>query len=90
MSIISNDKIVRTGPKTVFKYDFISDRSEPEINITFLDDNDLKVKFKTSYLSVFEIIYELNKIVLPLVKEDSAQTLSSGKPAGKDKGKGKK
>ena len=89
MSIISNDKIVRTGPKTVFKYDFISDRSEPEINLTFLDD-DLKVQFKTSYLSVYEIIYEMNKIVLPLVKEDTAQTLSSGKPAGKGKGKGKK
>ena len=87
MTIISNEKVTRTGPKTVFKYDFISDRSEPQINISFLEE-DLKLEFKTSYLTVLDILYEMNKYVLPFVKEDLVED-TTGKPAGKG-GKGGK
>ena len=87
MTIISSEKVTRTGPKTSFKYDFISDRSEPQINISFLEE-DLKLEFKTSYLTPLEILYEMNKYVLPFVKEDLVED-TTGKPAGKG-GKGGK
>lgn len=82
MTIISNEKITRTGPKTSFKHEFVSDRSEPTMTLTF-HDTDKKAVFKTANLTEAEMIYEMNKIVLPLVKEEVKMTSASGKPAGK-------
>ena len=92
MSLMSHERITRTGPKTAFKFDFVSDRSEPEIKLTFLDDQDLNLLIKTANLSMFDIIYEMNKIVLPLVKEETVSTSAAGKPkkASGGGGKGKK
>lgn len=93
MSMISHEKVTRTGPKTTYKYEFLSDRSEPEVQFTFLDDQDLKLLIKTANLGLIDILYEMNKIVLPLVKEDvlTTSTVGKPKPAGKASGgKGKK
>ena len=90
---MSHERVTRTGPKTAFKFDFVSDRSEPEIKLTFLDDNDLNVLIKTANLSMFDIIFEMNKIVLPLVKEETVSTSVAGKPkkaSGGGGGKGKR
>ena len=43
MTILSNEKITRTGPKTAINYKFVSDRSEPKVTLTFHDDAELKV-----------------------------------------------
>ena len=43
MTIISDEKITRTGPKTAINYKFVSDRSEPKVTLTFHDDAELKV-----------------------------------------------
>lgn len=86
MTIISKEKVTKTGPKTIFKYDVVSDRSEPSLTLTF-HDVDTKVVFKTAYLTPTETIYEMNKIVLPLVKED---VVTAAPEAGKGSKKGKK
>ncbi len=86
MTLMSHEKVKRTGLKTVFKYDFVSDRSEPTVSITF-HDNDHELLFKTAYLSEFDIIYEMNKVVLPLVKEE---VVNVSKKAGGSAGKKKK
>ena len=43
MTIISDEKVSRTGPKTAINYKFVSDRSEPKVTLTFHDDAELKV-----------------------------------------------
>lgn len=88
MHYLSTEKARSTGPKTAFKYDFVSDRSEPTITLTFHDDDQLKVTFKTANLTDYEIVYEMNKIVLPRVKEEKAvvmQTKGSTKLGKKKK-----
>ncbi len=67
---LSADRIRKTGVKTAYKYDFVSDRSEPVIELKFHDD-DRVLEFSTANLTSPEIIYELNKFVLPLVKEET-------------------
>ena len=43
MTIISDEKASRTGPKTAINYKYVSDRSEPKVTLTFHDDAELKV-----------------------------------------------
>lgn len=73
MTLMSSEKITKTGPKTAFKYDF-SKKGEPEVTLTF-HDNDSKALFKMAYLTEHDMIYEMNKIVLPLVKEESVSVM---------------
>ena len=87
MTTISAEKIVKTGPKTIFKYDFVTDRSEPSLALTF-HDNDNTVIFKMAEMTEHEVIAEMNKIVLPLVKDEKEASKDlSGKKSG---AKGKK
>jgi len=90
MTIISDEKITRTGPKTAINYKFVSDRSEPKVTLTFHDDAELKAVINMAYLTEHEAIYHMNKLVLPLVKEESAnveQSKGAKKAAGGKKGK---
>jgi len=92
MTILSNEKVSRTGPKTALNYKFVSDRSEPTVTLTFHDDPELKAVFNMSYLTEHEMIYQMNKIVLPLVKEEVVvveQSKGAAKSGGGKKG-GKK
>ena len=90
MTIVSDEKVSKTGLKTIFKYNFVSDRCDPTLTLTF-HDNDTKVVFETANLTDHEVIYEMNKIVLPLVKEevvkvaDAAAAGQSGKKKGAKK-----
>ena len=70
MTTISEEKVVKTGPKTAIKYDFVTDRSAPLVTLTF-HDNDASVIFKMAEMTEHEVICEMNKIVLPLVKAES-------------------
>jgi hypothetical protein len=84
MQQLTNKYVKRTSAKTAFKYDFLSDRSEPSITFTFHDD-ERTVVFQTANLTNHEIIYEMNKITLPLVKEDKVATGTKGAKAAKKK-----
>lgn len=84
MTLISNPKVTKTGLKTIFKYDFVSDRSDPTVSLTF-HDTDQSLVFKTAHLTEHEIIYELNKFVLPLVKEDTTPSALEAKKSRKKK-----
>jgi len=96
MTLITDEKVSRTGPKTAITHKFVSDRSEPTVTLTFHEDAELKAVFNMSYLSEHEAIYHMNKIVLPLVKADVVSIEKSKgagkKPSagGKTAGKGKK
>lgn len=96
MTLITDEKVSRTGPKTAITHKFVSDRSEPTVTFTFHEDAELKAVFEMSYLTEHEAIYHMNKIVLPLVKEDvvsveKSKGAAAKKPAGgKAAGKGKK
>jgi len=90
MTIISDEKITRTGPKTAINYKFVSDRSEPKVTLTFHDDAELKAVINMAYLTEHEAIYHMNKLVLPLVKDETAnveQSKGAKKAAGGKKGK---
>merc|ERR1712223_2232636 len=90
MTIISDEKVSRTGPKTAINYKFVSDRSEPKVTLNSHDDAELKSVINMAYLTEHEAIYHMNKIVLPLVKEDVAsdqKTTKGAKKAGGGKGK---
>jgi len=90
MTIISDEKITRTGPKTAINYKFVSDRSEPKVTLTFHDDAELKAVINMAYLTEHEAIYHMNKLVLPLVKDETAnveQSKGAKKAAGSKKGK---
>jgi len=91
MTTISEEKIVKTGPKTTIKYDFVSDRSSPSMTLT-LHDNDTTVIFKMAEMTEHEVIYEMNKIVLPLIKaeKESASKKEIGKKPGASGGGKKK
>lgn len=84
MTLISNPKVTKTGPKTIFKYDFVTDRSEPKVTLTF-HDTDQSLVFKTAHLTEHEIISELNKFVLPLVKADTTPSALEAKKSRKKK-----
>ena len=45
MTLITNEKVSRTGPKTAITHKFVSDRSEPTVTLTFHDDAELKVSY---------------------------------------------
>ena len=77
MTTISTEKIVKTGPKTVFKYNFVTDRSLPSLTLTF-HDNEKTVVFKTAELTEHEVIAEMNKIVLPLIKDEKDMVVKKG------------
>jgi len=90
MTIISDEKITRTGPKTAINYKFVSDRSEPKVTLTFHDDAELKAVINMAYLTEHEAIYHMNKLVLPLVKDETVSVESKGAKkatAGSRKGK---
>jgi len=89
MTVISDEKVKGTGPKTAINYKFVSDRSEPKVTLTFHDDAELKAVINMAFLTEHDAIYHLNKIVLPLVKDDvvSVERSKGAKAAG---GKGKK
>lgn len=94
MTLLTDEKVTKTGPKTAINHKFVSDRSEPTVTLTFHDDPELKAVFKMAYLTEHEAIYQMNKIVLPLVKEDvvNVESKQSKGAAGKGVkgGKGKK
>jgi len=85
MTIISDEKVSRTGPKTAINYKFVSDRSEPKVTLNFHDDAELKAVINMAYLTEHEAIYHMNKIVLPLVKEDVVSTEVTTKGAKKSR-----
>ena len=92
MTTISEEKVVKTGPKTAIKYDFVTDRSTPSLTLTF-HDNDTTVIFKMAEMTEHEVIYEVNQIVLPLIKaekETASKKEIGKKPAGGGGGKKKK
>lgn len=96
MTLITDEKVSRTGPKTAITHKFVSDRSDPTVTLTFHEDAELKAVFNMSYLTEHEAVYQMNKIVLPLVKAEVVSVEkskgSAKKPAagGKVAGKGKK
>jgi len=89
MTVISDEKVKATGPKTAINYKFVSDRSEPKVTLTFHDDAELKAVINMAFLTEHDAIYHLNKIVLPLVKDDvvSAEISKGAKKAAGGKGK---
>ena len=91
MTILSREEIVKTGPKTAFKFEFLSDRRDPSMTLTF-HDNDTSAIFEMANLTENEAIYGMNKIVLPLVKEEVVVEMKdkSGAGAKGKKGGGKK
>ena len=45
MTLITDEKVSRTGPKTAITHKFVSDRSEPTVTLTFHEDAELKVGY---------------------------------------------
>ena len=57
MTLITDEKVSRTGPKTAITHKFVSDRSEPTVTLTFHDDAELKVSyFFFSLIFFFKIL----------------------------------
>lgn len=84
MTRLSIRRIRATNVKCVFKTDVLSDGSDPLIKFDLNDGRTLK--FKAGTLSEFDIVSNLNRIVLPLVvAEESQSTSAKPKPAKKKK-----
>lgn len=87
MVFLSYPKVRNTNGKCVYKTDVLSDRSDPRISIKLQTGH--KLVFNTKNLSTLEILFHINKFVLPLVKEEDESlkvvTKASKKMAGRRK-----
>jgi len=74
-------KVLETNIKVIIKTDIVDDRREPVINFELTDGRELEVR--TGNLTELEIARVVNYYLLPLVKEEVAQTeTKSAKGAG--------
>ena len=84
MNKLSYRRTRATNIKCQFKTEVLSDGSDPLIKVELNDGRLIKIKAGT--LSEFDIVSNLNRILLPLVvEEDTQSTSSKPKPAGKKK-----
>ena len=84
MTHLSSEKIQKTNPKCILKYEVITDRSDPTIKVELEEGNSLL--FKTANLNQEEIVSIFNDYVLPRVKEEKEVVLESkGAKKGKKK-----
>ncbi|XP_059083155.1 uncharacterized protein LOC131880515 [Tigriopus californicus] len=80
MLITSYPKVRQTNPRVIYKTSVVSDRSDPVIRVE-LADGGSQIVFKASRLSILDILYEFNKIMLPLVKDEAAPSAALTKSA---------
>ena len=78
IAVMSTEKVRRTNPKCAFKNDVVDDGSEPTMKVELGGDNDGKrIVFEAGLLSSHEILEHFNRLVLPLVKEETEATVQS-------------
>jgi len=78
IAVMSTEKVRRTNPKCGFKTEVVDDGSEPTMKVELGGDNDGKrIVFETGLLSSHEILEHFNRLVLPLVKEETEATVQS-------------
>lgn len=82
MHYMTKPKIKSTNVKCLFKFDVLSDGSEPTMKVELNEGKTLV--FKAGNLSRLELVSEFNRHVLPLVTEDvKAVETKSAKTGGK-------
>ena len=94
IAVMGSEKVRMTNPKCGFKTDVVDDGSEPTIRVELGGDNDgKKIVFEAGLLSSHEILEQFNRIVLPLVKEETGAVVQSKgekmRTAGKSGKKGR-
>ncbi len=85
MYTMSCRKVRETNPKCIVRTEIRSDGGEQILRVEMNDELDAKpIVFKAGTLTGLEMLYEMNKMLLPLVKvKDEAPTVST--KAGKKK-----
>ncbi len=81
---VSHLKTRATNPKCVVKTEILSDGGPQEIRVELNDELEMNpIVFRAGTLTRLEMLYELNKMVLPLVKkkDDSSSGVTTKKAA---------
>ena len=92
IAVMSSEKVRRTNPKCGFKTDVVDDGSEPTMRVELGGDHEgKKILFEAGLLSSHDILEQFNRIVLPLVKDETeTATQSKGEKMRKAGNTGKK
>jgi len=95
MFSVSHKKCRASNPKCAVKTEILSDGSQPLVKLEFADnvtaENGVKRKplvFRAATMTGLEMLYEMNRILLPLIKEKEEEAV--GSKAAKLMGAGKK
>lgn len=73
---LSYGYIRKSNPKCIVRTEIKSDGSEPVMKVTLVDDHK-PITFKLANLTASETLYQFNRLVLPLVKEEVPETVST-------------
>jgi hypothetical protein len=88
MHIMSAERVRKSNPKCIVKSDVVDDRSEPTIKVELAGDHDgKKIVFEAGLLTAHEIVFQFNRLTLPLIKEEVAVVLESKGEKMRKKGK---
>ena len=92
IAVMASEKVRRTNPKCGFKTDVVDDGSEPTMRVELGGDHEgKKIVFEAGLLSSHDILEQFNRIVLPLVKDETeTATQSKGEKMRKAGNTGKK
>ena len=92
IAVMASEKVRRTNPKCGFKTDVVDDGSEPTMRVELGGDHEgKKILFEAGLLSSHDILEQFNRIVLPLVKDETeTATQSKGEKMRKAGNTGKK
>lgn len=75
MHHMTAEKRKKTNVKCIFRFEVVSDRSEPTVKVELNEaEGGGTILFKSANLSQLELVSEFNKMVLPLVKEEEQPT----------------
>ena len=92
IAVMASEKVRRTNPKCGFKTDVVDDGSEPTMRVELAGNHEgKKILFEAGLLSSHDILEQFNRIVLPLVKDETeTATQSKGEKMRKAGNTGKK
>ena len=92
IAVMASERVRRTNPKCGFKTDVVDDGSEPTMRVELGGDHEgKKILFEAGLLSSHDILEQFNRIVLPLVKDETeTATQSKGEKMRKAGNTGKK
>ena len=72
VAVMASERVRRTNPKCGFKTDVVDDGSEPTMRVELGGDHEgKKIVFEAGLLSSHDILEQFNRIVLPLVKDET-------------------